>query len=129
MNRPVAPPDVPPPAADYALAMVTTAGSQMLHTAGIVPTNPDGTVDDDIGRQSARVWQTIGSILTDAGFEPTDVVSYTTYVVSGADLDPVMRARDAFFGGHRAASVLVTVPALARAAWKVETAVVAARSG
>jgi hypothetical protein len=36
-----------------------------------------------------------------------------------------MSARDQAMGGHRAASTLVTVPALARAAWKMEIAVVA----
>lgn len=128
MNHPVTPPDVAAPAASYALGMVTPPGSRLLHTAGIVPTNPDGTVDADIGGQAARVWSTIGAILRDAGFEPRDVVSYTTYVVHGEDLGAVMAARDAFFDGHVAASVLVTVPALAQPAWKVETSVVAARS-
>ena len=36
-----------------------------------------------------------------------------------------MAARDAAFGGHVAASTLVTVPALARPEWLVEVAVVA----
>jgi hypothetical protein len=38
-----------------------------------------------------------------------------------------MAARDRAMGGHRAASTLLTVPALARPAWKMEVAVVAAR--
>ena len=38
-----------------------------------------------------------------------------------------LAARDAALGGHRAASTLVTVPALARPEWKMEIAVVAAR--
>ena len=56
----------------------------------------------------------------------TDIVSITTYVVAGQELGPVMAARDAAFGGHLAASTLVTVPALARPEWLVEVAVVAA---
>ena len=39
----------------------------------------------------------------------------------------VMAARDASLGNHRAASTLVTVPALARPEWLMEIAVVAAR--
>jgi 2-iminobutanoate/2-iminopropanoate deaminase len=58
-------------------------------------------------------------------------VSVTTYVVHSPtladDLPTVMAARDAALGGHRAASTLVTVPALARAEWRMEIAVVAAR--
>jgi len=56
-----------------------------------------------------------------------DLVSVTTYVVVGEDLGAVMAARDAMLGEHRAASTLVTVPALARPEWRVEIAVVAAR--
>jgi len=55
------------------------------------------------------------------------VVSVTTYVVVGEELGPVMAARDAALSRRRAASTLVTVPALARPEWKVEIAVVAAR--
>ena len=59
----------------------------------------------------------------------TDIVSITTYVVVDfmARLPDVMADRDQALGGHRAASTLVTVPALARPAWKMEIAVVAAR--
>jgi len=60
---------------------------------------------------------------------PGDVVSVTTYVVADhlADLPEVMAARDRALDGHRAASTLVTVPALARPEWKMEIALVAAR--
>jgi 2-iminobutanoate/2-iminopropanoate deaminase len=57
---------------------------------------------------------------------PADIVSVTTYVVAGEDLSVVMAARDAALAGHRAASTLVTVPALARPEWRMEIAVVAA---
>ena len=80
-----------------------------------------------LGEQAEVVWSNIGAILDAAGMEPADIVSVTTYVVVGADLAPVMAARDTFLGGRLAASTLVTVPALARPQWRVEIAVVAAR--
>ena len=52
----------------------------------------------------------------------------TTYVVAGAALAPVMRARDAFMDGRRAASTLITVPALARPEWLVRSPIVARRA-
>jgi enamine deaminase RidA (YjgF/YER057c/UK114 family) len=62
----------------------------------------------------------------------TDIVSVTTYVVATTtlpdDLKIVMAARDRALNGHLAASTLVTVPALARPEWKMEIAVIAARS-
>ena len=127
MNRAVRPPGLPPPAARYELAMVSE-GTRLLHTAGIVPVAPDGTVPEDVAAQADRVWATVGSLLDEAGFTIGDIVSYTTYVVAGHDLEAVMAARDRFFGGHAAASTLVTVPALARPEWKTETTVVAHRS-
>ncbi len=79
----------------------------------------------------------------------TDVVSVTTYVVMppgsgggdgaetgfektdgegtelGARLAQVMAARDASLNGHRCASILVPVPALATPSWLMEIAIVA----
>jgi enamine deaminase RidA (YjgF/YER057c/UK114 family) len=127
MNEPVAPASVAPPAAAYALAVSSTAGSALLHTSGIVGTRPDGSIADDIGEQATEVWRSIAAVLAEAGFVATDIVSYTTYAVLGHDLGAVMAARDAFLQGHLAASTLIPVPALARPEWKIEIAVVAAR--
>jgi enamine deaminase RidA (YjgF/YER057c/UK114 family) len=128
VNAPIRPEGVAAPAAAYELAVVSPAGSAMLHTAGIVGRMPDGSTPPAIGDQAAEAWRTVGAILDEAGFEATDIVSYTTYAVVGQNLTTVMSARDAFLGDHRAASILITVPALARPEWKVEVAVIAARS-
>ena len=93
----------------------------------MVPVAPDGTTPDDLAEQADVVWSNIGAMLRDAGMSPADIVSVTTYVVVGEELGAVMAARDAALGGHRAASTLVTVPALARPEWRMEIAIVAAR--
>jgi 2-iminobutanoate/2-iminopropanoate deaminase len=126
VHRRLAPVTLAPAAANYALAVVVESPTRWLHTSGIVPTRPDGTVPGSIEAQAAAVWESIGALLDDAGMAPADVVSVTTYVVSSEPLGPVMAARDAFMGDHRAASTLVTVPALARPEWRLEIAVVAA---
>jgi enamine deaminase RidA (YjgF/YER057c/UK114 family) len=126
VNREIKPGGIAPPAANYAHAMLTEGASRWLHTSGVVPTRPDGSVPDDIGEQAEVVWGNIEAMLVQAAMEPTDIVSVTTYVVAGEDLGPVMGIRDEFLGGRRVASTLVTVPALAQPAWKVEIAVVAA---
>ncbi len=99
----------------------------MVHTSGIVPTRPDGSVPDDVGEQAVVVWETISALLESAEMTPANIVSVTTYVVVGEELGPVMAARDATLGAHRAASTLVTVPALAQPHWRMEVAIVAAR--
>ena len=127
MRREISPNGIAPPAANYAHAVLSTEATRWLHTSGVVPVAPDGSVPADIADQAAVMWANVGAMLDDAGLEPADVVSVTTYAVAGEDLGPVMAARDAFLQGALAASTLVTVPALARPEWLVEVAVIAAR--
>jgi enamine deaminase RidA (YjgF/YER057c/UK114 family) len=116
------------PAANYALAVVSDGPRRLLHTSGIVPITPDGTVPQDVADQADVVWSSILVLLTEADMVPTDIVSVTTYVVAerADELGVVMAARDRYLGGHRAASTLVTVPRLARPEWLLEVAIVAA---
>lgn len=126
MHREIRPDAIAPPAANYAHAILTEGASRWLHTAGVVPTRPDGSVPAELGEQAEVVWVNIAAMLVDAGMRPADVISVTTYVVVGEELGPVMAARDRFLGGRRVASTLVTVPALARPEWRMEIAIVAA---
>ena len=128
MNHAIDPDSIAPPAANYAHAVLSEQPSRWLHTSGVVPTAPDGAVPASIGDQAVVVWSNIAAMLADAGMGPADVVSVTTYAVVGEPLGDVMAARDRFLGAHRAASTLVTVPALARPEWKMEIAIVAAAS-
>jgi 2-iminobutanoate/2-iminopropanoate deaminase len=122
----IRPDDVAAPAANYAHAVLTVGATRWLHTSGVVPIAPDGSTPEALEDQAAVVWTNINALLRDADMSPSDIVSVTTYVVVGEDLATVMAARDAALGGHRAASTLITVPALARAGWRMEIAVVAA---
>lgn len=126
MNREIQPPDLAPPAAAYAHAILSVNPGRLLHTSGVVPIKTDGSVPADIADQASVVWSNLRAILSEAKMKVTDVVSVTTYVVAGQPLAPVMAARDTALGGHRAASTLVTVPALARPEWLMEIALVAA---
>jgi 2-iminobutanoate/2-iminopropanoate deaminase len=113
----------------YGHAVLTSAGSRLLHTSGVVATTTSGDVPDALADQAEEVWSNIAAILETAGMATHDIVSITTYVVQGNDLSTVMAARDRFMGGHLAASTLVIVPALARPQWRMEIAVVAASDG
>jgi enamine deaminase RidA (YjgF/YER057c/UK114 family) len=126
VNRTVNPASIAPPAAAYSHGVVSSGAAAMLHTAGVVPIAPDGSVPEGLSAQAALVWSNIEAILAEAGFVVSDIVSITTYVVAGSNLAMVMEARDAVMKGHRPASTLVYVPALARPQWLVEVSVVAA---
>ena len=125
-HRPIQPEEIAPPAAQYAHAMLTTEAQRWLHTSGVVPTRPDGTVPELIDDQAGVVWANILAMLAEAEMTVNDIVSVTTYAVAGQPLSGVMAARDSVLGDHRAASTLVTVPALARPEWLMEIAVIAA---
>ena len=127
MNFEIAPSGIAPTAANYAHAILSEGPSRLLHTSGVVPIAADGSVPTDLAEQAVTVWSNLRAILDEAGMAVTDIVSVTTYVVVGEPLGPVMAARDAALGGHRAASTLVTVPALARPEWRMEIALIAAR--
>jgi enamine deaminase RidA (YjgF/YER057c/UK114 family) len=128
VNTPIAPPTLAPPAANYSHAILSSGVTRLLHTSGVVPIALDGSVAESIDDQAVQVWANLSAILAEADMLVTDVVSVTTYVVVGelGELATVMAARDRALGGHRAASTLVTVPALARPEWKMEIALVAA---
>jgi 2-iminobutanoate/2-iminopropanoate deaminase len=128
VNREIKPSSIAPPAANYAHAVLSEGAGRLLHVSGVVAIRPDGTIPDDVADQAAVIWSNIAAILAEAEMAMADIVSITTYVVVDfmACLPEVMTARDQALNGHRAASTLVTVPALARPAWKMEIAIVAA---
>ena len=127
-NDIIEPPDIAPPAANYAHAVLTTGATRWLHTSGVVPVAPDGTVPDGIGAQAEVVWRNLLAMLRAADMTLDSVVSVTTYVTAAAAdrLGTVMAARDAALEGRTVASTLVTVPALAQPSWLVEIALIAA---
>lgn len=127
----IQPEHMAPPAANYAHAVKVDGVSSLVYTSGVVPTMPDGTVPATMEGQARVVWANLLEILRSAGMGVANVVSITTYVVASpslsADLAAVMAVRDEVMGSHRAASTLVTVPALARAEWLMEISLVAAQ--
>jgi enamine deaminase RidA (YjgF/YER057c/UK114 family) len=129
MNREIMPSTIAPPAANYAHGVLTENPARTLHISGQVAARPDGTIPDEVADQAAVIWSNIAAILAEAEMNRHDIVSITSYVVVDfmACLPDVMAARDRALEGHRAASTLVAVPALARPAWKMEVAIVAAR--
>jgi 2-iminobutanoate/2-iminopropanoate deaminase len=125
-HRPINPPSISAPAAGYAHSRLTTGAGRWLHTSGVVPIAPDGSVPKDLVAQAEVIWSNIGAMLTDAEMTAADVVSVTTYVTPGHDLGPVMEVRDRALEGNLAASTLVVVAQLVRPEWLMEISIVAA---
>ncbi len=126
MNTEIVPPTIAPPAANYAHAILVDSPRRTLHMSGVVPVAPDGSVPQGLHDQTEVVWSNIIAILAEASMTVRDIVSITTYVVNSEPLADIMAVRDRVLGGHRVASTLVTVAALARPSWRLEIAVIAA---
>jgi len=128
-SRAINPSSISAPAANYAHARYVAGGpaTQWLHTSGVVPIAPDGSVPAGIVAQAQVVWSNIAAMLDEANMDATNVVSVTTYVTPGHDLGPIMAVRDKALNNHHAASTLVVVPELARPEWLMEIAIIAAR--
>ena len=73
MNLEIRPESVAAPAANYAHAVLTTDARSWLHTSGVVPIRPDGSVPASIDDQAAVVWSNILAMLADAGMEVTEI--------------------------------------------------------
>ena len=127
MNYQINPRVISPPAANYSHAVLSTNPEKILHTSGVVPVTIDGSTPFAIRDQADLVWLNITEILREAHLELSNIVSITTYVVSGNDLGEVMKSRDQQLGDHKPASTLVVVPELAKEEWKMEIAVVAVK--
>ena len=131
MPRELKPVELAAPAAAYAHGVHVPAWHELIVTSGVVPTRRDGSVPTNIAEQASVVWQNILAILGEGKMNAHDIISVTTYVVNSPELANrlkiVMDARDFAMAGHRAASTLVTVPALARPEWLMEISVLAAR--
>ena len=131
ISRELKPVELAAPVAAYAHGVHVPAGHELIVTSGVVPTRRDGSVPTNITEQASVVWQNILAILGEGKMNAHDIISVTTYVVNSPELADqlkiVMAARDFAMGGQRAASTLVTVPALAKPEWLMEISVLAAR--
>ena len=127
VSRSINPALVSAPAANYAHAILSENATAWLHTSGVIPIAPDGSVPAGIVAQAEVIWANIAAMLAEANMAPSNVVSVTTYVTPGHDLGPIMAIRDNALDNHHAASTLVVVPELARPEWLMEIAVIAAR--
>jgi enamine deaminase RidA (YjgF/YER057c/UK114 family) len=120
MKEPRNPETVHPPVGRYVHQIEVSGESRLLFISGQVGKDRDGRVPADPIDQFELALRNILANLEAAGFEPTDLVKITTYVVG--DLDRARRGEvlDRALGDHVTTSTLVFVPALAAPEYKVE---------
>lgn len=128
MHKVYIPDTVAPPASDYSHAVEVAPGLRWLHTAGQVGVGPEGTAPPDVEAQADQAWRNLVAVLAAAGMAVTDVVRMTMYLVRADDVPVAQAVRTRFMGGHKPASTLIVVAALARPAYLFEIEAVAAKA-
>jgi 2-iminobutanoate/2-iminopropanoate deaminase len=108
------------PLGRYVHQIEVSGESRMLFLAGQVGVAQDGTVPADPIEQLGVALDNIVRNLEAAGFEPTDLVKLTTYVVGEMDAAGRRAQLDRVLGPHVTTSTLVFVAALASPEYKVE---------
>jgi 2-iminobutanoate/2-iminopropanoate deaminase len=114
------PDSVHAPVGRYVHQIEVSGESRMLFLSGQVGMEADGTVPVDPVAQLGVALQNVLRNLEAAGFELTDLVKLTTYVVG--EVDPAGRRAelDRLLGDHVTTSTLVIVAALASPVYKIE---------
>ena len=114
------PDSVHAPVGRYVHQIEVSSESRMLFLSGQVGMEADGTVPEDPVGQLGVALQNVLRNLEAAGFEMTDLVKLTTYVVG--EVDPAGRRAelDRVLGDHVTTSTLVIVAALASPVYKIE---------
>jgi len=118
------PEPIHPPVGRYVHQIEVSGESRLLFISGQVGMQPDGSVPEDATDQLAVAFENVLRNLEAAGFEKTDLVKVTFYLVQGAFSDAdIARRREAvgrLLGDHVTTSTLVYVAALAAPQYKVE---------
>ncbi len=126
--QPHTPPTIAPPAALYSHGMEVPPHARWLFVSGQVGVHADGRVGRDAREQVEIIWRSIVAILASADMTVRDLVKVTTFATAPAQLPTLREVRDRVLAGHRPASTLVVVAALARPEWLVEIEAYAAKA-
>lgn len=127
MNRPLTPPELRPPFANYSHGVEVEAGSRLTFVSGQLGVGPDGHVAAEVEAQADQCFANIAAILAAAGMSLADVVKIGAFVTDRADMPAYMRSRDRHVGSPPPASTLMIVSGFNRPEFRVEIEVVAAR--
>ncbi len=114
------PDSVHAPVGRYVHQIEVSGESRMLFLSGQVGMEADGTVPEDPVAQLGVALQNVLRNLEAAGFEPTDLVKLTTYVVGVMDPAGRRAELDRLLGDHVTTSTLFYVASLASPVYKVE---------
>jgi 2-iminobutanoate/2-iminopropanoate deaminase len=117
-----------PPPGPWSNAIEIKPGARYLFTCGLVGARQDGTFEDGVEAQTARIYENLKILLEEAGMDMSHVVKIITYMVDVRDQPLVAKARKPFLADHHPAMTLLGVSQLSNPVLKLEVEVIAARN-
>ncbi len=121
MLRPIHPKTVAKPASRYAHAIAHPAGAERVVVSGQVGMTLEGTFAKGLQAQMDQSWRNLFGVIEAAGFERTDIVKMTIFIVDpgatgsarGDAVKAYRETRDRVMAGHAAATTFLFVSGLA----------------
>lgn len=111
----------------YSNGILVEAPAATLYVAGQIGIDAAGVSSDDFEEQTRQAWRNVEAILVEAGMTLQNIVKTTIYLVKPTDYPTFVKVRTEVLAGHKPASTLVYISALAKPQWTVEIDVIAVR--
>ena len=118
---------IAPPFSDYSHGVEVPAGARLLYVSGQLGVAPDGSVPADFTGQADQAFRNVLAVLEAAGMAAHDLVRVNTYLTDSADIAGYREIRDRHLAGHKAASTMIVISALAQPRFRIEVEAVAAQ--
>ena len=126
MLKPLKPPGIHPPFSNYNHGIEVPAGHRLVLCSGQIGISEDEQIPPDCAGQAEICFDSIESILAEAGMSLADVVRINAFVTGREHLRPYMDVRNRRFAPPYPASTLMVVSGFARPEFVVEVEVIAA---
>ena len=122
------PSSICPPLSSYSHALEMGPNARWLLVSGQVGIAPDGRAPKGFREQCEFAWSNLDEVLKSAGMGMSHLAKIVIYLIREQDLPVFREIRDRYLDGHRPASTLLFISALARPDWLIEIEAVAAES-
>jgi len=129
MHTPLTPIDIHPPFAPYSHGVEIPAGQRLVFCSGQLGIAKDGAIPPDCAGQAKLCFDSIRSILREAGMGLEHIVRVNAYVTGREHLAAYMAVRNGLFSAPLPASTLMIVSGFARPEFVVEIEAIAAGPG
>ncbi|MBX6323614.1 MAG: RidA family protein [Rhodospirillaceae bacterium] len=127
MLRFIDPDTIARPFSTYSHLVEAPEGCRWLYISGQVGATPDGTILEGFEAQAQQTWSNLLAALRAGGMDVRDIVKINTFLTRRDDITASRLIREVALRGHKPASTLLVVSALAHPSLLIEIEAVAAQ--